>query len=343
MYRWAVVTPVKDELRLKEWILYYKKLQVDMFIIFDDYSKIPVKTYFEELSIDNYEIIILDKPIISDYTCMRGDAIKINVLPLCNKHKIDYILYIDADEFLYLNKFHNIQDVIHLYHPFDELRINWLLFNNNGLKTNETNSLVNTFTLSQQYINKYIKSFIKVSSIITGCNAHHCQLIEPYIAKNIFNEIIVNPIPGCGVQFNCDDIDKIHYKNCPLFIAHYVYKSISNFVERKCCKDDGNFNSLFTTTDDNFEYKNQIKEFHQNNKDDVVDYIYLILKDYNTEEELNNIQALEDKHYFLKQFTNVYKGYYRIYDTQPHDLNINELPITFFEYKENLCLKKFIA
>lgn len=339
MYRWAVVTPVKDELRLKEWILYYKKLQVDMFIIFDDYSKIPVKTYFEELNINNYEIIIPDKPHI----CMRGNAIKNNVLPVCKKHKIDYILYIDADEFLYLNNFHNIQDVIKFYHPFDELRINWLLFNHNGIKINKTNSLVNAFTSSQQYINKYIKSLIKVSSIITGCNAHHCKLIEPYIAKDIFNNIIANPKPGCGVQFNFDDINKIHYKNCPLFIAHYVYKCISSFVEKKCCKNDGNFNSIFTTTDDNFEYNNQIKEFHKNNKDDVVDYIYLILKCNKTKEELDTIQKLNDKHYLLKKFNDVYKCYYCVYDRFPYVLNVKQLPITFFEYKENLCLKKFIT
>lgn len=348
MYKWAVVTPVNDELRLKEWILYYKKLQVDMFIIIDDYSKIPVKTYFEELNIDNYEIIMSDHICMTGYAtrghAMRGDAIKNNVLPVCNKHKIDYILYIDADEFLYLNNFHNIQDVINFYHPFDELRINWLLFNHNEVKINETNSLVNTFTSSQQYINKYIKSFIKVSSIITGNNAHHCNLIEPYIAKDIFNTIIVNPISSCVVRFNFDDIDKIHYKNCPLFIAHYVYKCISSFVERKCCKDDLNMNSIFTTTDDNFEYKNQIKEFHQNNKDDVVDYIYLIIKDHNTQEELNNIQNLEDKHYLLKQFKNAYYYYYyHIYDDFPYVLNVEKLPNTFFEYKENLCLKKFIA
>ena len=51
MSKWAVVSPVKDEIRLKEWILYYTKLQVDLFIIIDDYSTIPVKTYFDELNI----------------------------------------------------------------------------------------------------------------------------------------------------------------------------------------------------------------------------------------------------------------------------------------------------
>ena len=49
MYKLAIYSPVKDEIRLKEWITYYKKLGIDLFIIMDDYSKISPKTYFEEL------------------------------------------------------------------------------------------------------------------------------------------------------------------------------------------------------------------------------------------------------------------------------------------------------
>lgn len=342
MYRWAVVTPVKDEDRLKEWILYYTKLQVDLFIIFDDYSKIPVKTYFEELNIDNYEIIILDKPIAPDYIDVRGDEIKNNVLPRCIKHKIDYILYIDADEFLFHNHFHAIQDVIHYYQPFDELRINWLLFSNNGLKINQTNSLINTFTNSQQYMNKYIKSFVKVSSIITGCNAHHFILKEPYISKDIFNQIIQNPTRGCAIIFKFYDIDKIHYKNCPLFVAHYVQKPISELVERKFCKDDGNFNSIFGISNDNLKRCVQVKKFHENNKDDVIEYIYLIIKPYKTEEEINNIKKLEETHNELKDLKDSYTKYFSIYDTYPYVLNVKKLPNGFFEYKENLLLKNFM-
>ena len=250
MSKWAVVSPIKDEIRLKEWILYYTKLQVDLFIIIDDYSIIPVKTYFDELNINNYEIIIFNKPMYNSKTYymssnIRTSVIKDNVLPICNKHNIDYILYIDADEFVYLNNFNGMQDVIQFYQPFDELRINWLLFNHNGLKTNDTDSLINTFTLSQEYINKYSKSFIKVSSIVTGCNAHHCVLHEPYISKDIFNKIINNPTPSCGSMFNFSDINNIRYVNCPLFIAHYVYKSIRDVVENKFCKNDGNLISIF--------------------------------------------------------------------------------------------------
>ena len=351
MSKWAVVSPVKDEIRLKEWILYYTKLQVDLFIIIDDYSTIPVKTYFDELNINNYEIIILNEPTLNSDTLLiswntRTSAIKDNVLPICNKHNIDYILYIDADEFLYLNKCKNMQEVIQYYQPFDELKINWLLFNNYGLKTNETNSLIHTFTLSQKYINKFTKSFIKVSSIVTGLDAHSCLLHSPYISKNIFNNINI-PKPSCTTTFKFSDINEIHYINCPLFIAHYVYKSIREFVERKLCTDGGNFCSLFSKIDKtlayNLESKKHIINFHINNKEDVINYIYLILKNDNTQEELMEIQQLEDKHMLLKTYAISYKNYYSGHDASPYILNKLIPPINFFEYTENLLLKNFIS
>ncbi len=62
---------------------------------------------------------------------------------------IDYVFHCDADEFLFFNNNfkNNIKKkAIKFYEPFDELRINWLLFGHNKKKVNKTNSLIKEFT-----------------------------------------------------------------------------------------------------------------------------------------------------------------------------------------------------
>ena len=174
-YKLAIYSPVKDETRLKEWIFYYKKLEIDLFIILHDLSKISPKVYFKELNITNYVIIKKDKPNW-DYKTLKRNVIRSysrttifddHIITLCKEHNIDYLLQFDSDEFLYLNKFKTIQEMLNHYQPFDELNINWLVFSDNCLKKNETNSLIKSSNKSGRYLNIYTKSITKVSSIIT--------------------------------------------------------------------------------------------------------------------------------------------------------------------------------
>ena len=149
------------------------------------------------------------------------------------------------------------------------------------------------------------------------------------------------------IHFKFSDINEIHYINCPLFIAHYVYKSIRDVVENKFCKNDGNLISIFNTIYENLNYnlesKKEILNFHNNNKEDVINYIYLLLNKYNTQEELVEIQQLENKHDLLKTYAMSYKNYYSAYDNPPYILNNLKPHINFFEYTENLLLKNFIS
>mgnify|MGYP005650352437 FL=1 len=136
-YKLAIFTPIKDELRLKEWLSYYSKMNIDLFILRDNNSKIPVEQYCKELNIKNVEILWDDRK--SD-SYIENNKIKENIVPLCNKHNIDYLITIDADEFLYLNKFSTIQEMMNYYQPFDELNINWLLFSDSP--TEDSDSLI---------------------------------------------------------------------------------------------------------------------------------------------------------------------------------------------------------
>jgi len=345
MHTWAVYTPVKDELRLKEWITYYTNMGVDLFIVLDDFSKIPVESYFEELGVLNYEIIHPATPNWNYSTLTQSTqgsysrtlAITEHVLPICKKYNIEYLLQVDSDEFLFLNAFSDMRDLINHYAPFDELKINWLLFDHNNIKDSEGLSLIKLFTRSQLYLNIYTKTFTKVSSIQGGLNAHAFQLQNNSVRKNIFNNVIP---PGMCVPFPHEYINKVCYKNCPVFVAHYVYKSIRDFVEKKCCRIDGNFRFIFLNHPVS---RVNIIKFHTENTNKIIDYIYEVVQPQSPA-QTDIINEMEANCELLSLFKPCYLKYYKMYNCKVIISRRRfRFPTTFFDYVENLSLVNHIA
>jgi hypothetical protein len=331
-YKLAIYAPIKDELTLKEWILYYTKLNIDLFIIRDNNSAIPVITYFNELNIKNVEILW------DDYEVSNGDWERVNIinehiLPICKKYNIDYLINIDADEFLYLNHFENIQQMMNFYQPFDELNINWLIFSDNNQKEANPDSLIKYSNMSGKYLCFYTKSITKVSSIITGLNAHNMRIYDNSIIKNIFNKIISSLGKRCGT-----DMKNRNYNDAPIFMAHYVYKGISQYVEKKLCTNGGNLNSIFSNKWVNLKpcdissQQKKLFDYHKEHKNDLIEYIYSLKT---TNNEL--INELENKHPFFEENKKYYKRYYTwnghdLYNKMPNGENYYTINNKLLEY-----------
>lgn len=309
-YRFAIFSPVKDEIRLKEWILYYTKLGVDLFIIGDDYSKIPVKTYFEELKIDknNYEIFTHEKENINyekldrNYkgSYYRTDAVQEKIVPLCKKHNIDYLMIFDSDEFLYLNKFNNLQEMVKYYQPFDAINVNWLLFHTN-IKENKSDSLIKTFVKSNNNLLLFSKQIVKISLVKTGSDAHKIIFNKKPISKNIFN---------IKIKYNLSPTSRISnrdYTIAPLYLAHYVFKDIKTFVENKLIRYDQNFKYIYGKKI-NYEQKKQIINFNIKNKNLIIDYIYDLIN--NNRNNINNINNIIPE---INKYKDNYLKYYTLY------------------------------
>jgi len=303
-YKLAICTPIKDELRLEEWLSYYLKMNIDLFILRDNNSKIPVEQYCKELNINNVEIIWDD--VIDNAQYGRIDIIHEHILPLCNKHNIDYLISIDADEFLFLNKFKTLQEMMNYYQPFDELNINWLIFSDSPVE--DSDSLLKSSNRSGKYLNNYTKSITKVSSIITGRNAHNLLIKENSIIKNVFNNVIPCLKNNCG--FTMEYVD---YNTAPIFIAHYIY---INYVEKKLCRNDGNFRRIFKNNP--YELKILIS-YHTEHKNDLIAYINALRFQ---KPENDSTLSLENKHILFKNSKENYKSFYTFYG---HDFN-NKLP-----------------
>ena len=259
----AIYSPVRNESKIIEWINYNTKIGIDFFILFDDESDISLNDILLQNNInkDIFKIIYnteLSHINLAKNNYYNSEEIFTNlILPELINNNIDYLLRIDTDEFLYLNKFQNIKELIFFYSPFDNLKINWLLFGSNNLIKNISNtSVINIFNKCDNKLNEYVKCLTKVSNIknFNGF-AHYVNLIENSITKNILNNITVNSL----TEIINNDI------NNSIYIAHYCCQDLYTFVYRKFY-----YNSYYSKTRITMVIDN-------NNIDNFVEYIYLCI------------------------------------------------------------------
>lgn len=230
----CVATRCKDESNIIEWMLYYYKIGFDHIYIYDDDSN-PTVFSIVNNSFDKDKYTITTNEYKETNINIRAITMNNKLYNLTKKY--DYCLFIDLDEYLVLNHFKNIQEVLKYYEPFDMLKINWVLFGNNGHKYKpKSNSLIENFTHSENCINNtWVKSIGKTCKIIENLennNPHTFKLIDDnVIIKNLKNEISKEK-----TSTNENSLQYYDYKKLPIYLAHYIIQSTETFIIRRFLK-----------------------------------------------------------------------------------------------------------
>ena len=279
--RTAVYVNVKNEKRIVEFIKYYIKIGIDYFLILDDDSTEDVNEVLIKNGVnqDIYKVIYTNG---RKFLCGIYNSKELwdnELIPILNKNNIDYVLYVDADEFLYIGKFKNINELIYQYLPFDSLKINVLHFGSNDIIENNTDSIIYQFNKSATKISDWVKCLTKVSSICTDKDKGftpnpHVLNIYNGISKNILNNIVVSSVRLTEL------IENKYYKTLPIYIAHYMCQDITTYIERKICS------KIFLQVSQNYTLNNEVKHLINENKKLFVDFF---LNKENNNEEINNI------------------------------------------------------
>jgi hypothetical protein len=219
---------VKDEYNIVEFCKYYYALGIDFILFQDDYSVTPVESVLITAKIppSKYQIIIAHLDETGTFT----DRFKNEILPLLKKH-MEYCLYVDIDEYLFLGKRANVQSWVMSYKPFDQLKINWLLFGSNGLiSTNDMphSRLVTNFTASNTVLNKHVKSLVRLSAVDSTTNPHFFELLPGKKTINMLgNKSKAGPF---------EDLKEVG----DVYIAHYHVQDALRFVQRKLMRKVNN-------------------------------------------------------------------------------------------------------
>lgn len=213
-------TNARDEHNIKEWAAHHLLIGFDLIVIFDHKSKEPLKTVFSGF---NKKIRTVN---VSD----MGDSIKIKLmnvaLDISKKLKSDWMIYLDADEFIILNKnVSNIKELLFKYKFADSLGINWLMFGSNYFVNDPTGLMIENYVKSELFLDKHVKTFIRPQCAIKAINPHYYIMSNPNLMYGIDCNVLNPPYTFNNIL--------VTYEKSPIYIAHYVNQSEETYMRRK--------------------------------------------------------------------------------------------------------------
>jgi hypothetical protein len=251
----------RDEKHIREWAAHHLLIGFDKIIIFDHKSKTPLKKVFENF----------DKRVKIMNVSYLDNAVKTTLMDkatiIANYLKMDWMIYLDADEFIILNKYKDIKHFLSVYNHADSLGVNWLFFGSNYLKNDPDDLIIENYTRSDLFLNDHLKTFVRPSKIIRPGNPHFYYIKDPNRYFGINNVNLKNTYHSNNYH--------IEFHKAPIYIAHYFNQSEETFTKRKINlpRDDNGehrqmniteIHNQFNSTENNYpknKYADEIKEF----------------------------------------------------------------------------------
>jgi hypothetical protein len=226
-------TNARDEKHIKEWAAHHLLIGFDHVYIFDHKSTVPLTREFagfdKRVFVERCE---LDVPPKFPLMC-RAAEIAANM-------RADWFIYLDADEFIVLNKFNGVKAMLNRYYFADSLALNWLMFGTNNHTTEPEGLILENYTRSDERLNQHVKTFVRPSQVSIGRPAtpHSYPMVNPSRMFAITGESMPNKL------FNPT---RVPFWSSPAFIAHYIYQSEETYKKRKVslpADDTGTFRAI---------------------------------------------------------------------------------------------------
>lgn len=209
----------RDEKNIKEWAAHHLLIGFSFVYIFDHKSKVPLQEVFNNFD----ERVIIER-------CELDGPPKIPLMKKASEiaatFKADWFIYLDADEFIILNKFRGVKDMLSRYHFTDSLALNWVMFGTNNHIKDQDGLIIENYTKSDIILNQHVKTFVRPTQVAIGGPAtpHNYHIVNPARMFAITGESMANKV------FN--PTNKV-FLETPAFIAHYIYQSEETYKERK--------------------------------------------------------------------------------------------------------------
>jgi hypothetical protein len=210
----------RNEKNIKEWAAHHLLIGFDSIIIFDHKSTDPLSKVFANFD----KRVVIIKANLNDGNIKQ--TLMNNATNIAIQYNLDWFIYLDADEFLILNKqFKGVKHLLNKYTYGDYLAVNWLMFGSNNLIQEPAGLILENYTRSCKMLDQHVKSFVRPNEIKMSDNPHYYHVRNPSKMVGI-NFNILNP-PYCFNKIN------VPFYNAPAYIAHYVYQSEETYKKRK--------------------------------------------------------------------------------------------------------------
>lgn len=256
-------TNARDEQNIPEWVAHHLLIGFDKIFVFDHLSSIPITSLFKSDFNGRLNILRVNGSGSIKLGLME-DAIDIAL-----KGNFSWMLYLDADEFININKYNNIKDYLSFFKEADAIGINWLMFGTSGHKSQPKGLITENFIRSEIRLDKHIKSFVRPTCAVRAINPHYFIISNPsrYFSGN-----------GTIMKMGPFNIQPLPFMNAPIYIAHYYTQSEEEHKRRKTrMLDDGSINKsanypevhkIYNTIANNQlqnKYSQSIKQFLKDN------------------------------------------------------------------------------
>lgn len=208
-------TNARNEKHIKEWAFHHLLIGFDRVFIFDHKSQPPIIPFDR-----NVQIIRCDKPNpVKIY--LMNEALKI--AHMC---KADWFIYLDADEFIVLNHFIGVKQMLNHYHHAHSLSLNWLMFGTNFHEKEPRGLILENYTKCENKLNPHVKTFVRPNAVIQSINPHYYSMKNPIKLFNLKNQLM-------NVNSLAMNPTNSQYSEVPAYIAHYIYQSKETYINRK--------------------------------------------------------------------------------------------------------------
>jgi len=223
----VLFTNARNEKNMREWAAHHLLIGFDLIIIFDHKSNIPLKSVFHNF----------DKRV-KVVRCNLNNPVKLELMNrainIAKFLKTDWFIYLDADEFIVLNKYNGVKQMLNKFNFAHSLSINWLMFGTSHLVKEPSGLIIDNYVKSQKNIDKHVKTFVRPNEIRNVNNPHFYNMKN----KNKMYNIDGKRMDSLKPFFFHDN--PVSFNNVDSYIAHYFYQSEETYIQRKLClpKDD---------------------------------------------------------------------------------------------------------
>jgi len=228
--RVILFTNARDEKNIKEWAAHHLLIGFTSICIFDHKSVTPLTDVFKNFDKRvNVLRVEFENPVKMRLMNMAANIAKQN--------RFDWMLYLDADEFLVLNSFIGVKKMLSAFNYAHSLSVNWLMFGTNNLINEPEGLILENYTKSEISPMQHVKCFVRPQEVIDATNPHWFNIHNPNRMITITNKIAQKDATY-GYAFNpCSS----NYNTLHAYIAHYVYQSEETYIKRKVllAADDG--------------------------------------------------------------------------------------------------------
>lgn len=242
--RTILFTNARDESNIVEWAVHHLLLGFDTIVIFDHLSNPPLSNQFVTLNKSGKKGWLDAR--IAVHSIHWQNPVKLRLMRLAvdfaKSRKYDWMLYLDADEYLYLPKYRGVPHLLQQCKSADELAINWVMFGTNFMESappipmeyrgrfaqEQGPGILAHFTRSREYLDKHVKCFVRPRAVKQITSPHFWVIFQPSRMATL-HRMPMRP-PYFWDSFGGD---KIPVAQAWGYLAHYVHQSRETYVSRK--------------------------------------------------------------------------------------------------------------